>query len=101
LIARRVSFLIVGTAVIASEGLMGRAVSQQESAYAHPRVYSQVLSHAMNEYVEQPNMSRVSQGAFRGFFGVTRREFHKRRGCNCTPESGGSCLIVGILPQRS
>ncbi|HEY6374853.1 MAG TPA: S41 family peptidase [Edaphobacter sp.] len=42
------------------------ATEQQEGAYRQIDVYSQVLRHIQTDYVEEPNISSVTNGALRG-----------------------------------
>lgn len=57
-----VSLLVVGYVVIGS--VLGRTAS--EGAYRQLAVFSEVLSRIQSDYVEQPNLSRVTAGALHG-----------------------------------
>ncbi|HLJ88159.1 MAG TPA: S41 family peptidase [Candidatus Angelobacter sp.] len=58
------SILIVIFAVIGGLGV--HASSNNDGAYTHIQVYSEVLYHIRAEYVEEPNMSSVTNGALHG-----------------------------------
>jgi carboxyl-terminal processing protease len=57
------SFLVLGLAVAGAAGGKG---DNNEGAYRQLSVYSEVLSRIRSDYVEDPNMSRVSNGALHG-----------------------------------
>lgn len=57
-----VSLLVVGYVVVG--GLLGRTAS--EGAYRQLAVFSEVLSRVQSDYVEEPNLSRVTAGALHG-----------------------------------
>lgn len=57
------SCLVLFYAVVG--GLMGNEASPQ-SAYKQLQVFSEVLLRIRNDYVEEPNMKQVSEGALRG-----------------------------------
>jgi len=65
--------LLVASAVLVLTIFMGvnasgvRAASDtQEGAYQQTEVYREVLSHIQNDYVEEPNLALVTNGALRG-----------------------------------
>lgn len=53
-----VAFVIVG-------GLLGRAAAK-EGSYPHLRIFEDVVSLILGNYVEEPNMDKVMDGAMRG-----------------------------------
>jgi carboxyl-terminal processing protease len=55
-----VGFSVVGGMVHASSG------GSTDGAYSHIQVYSEVLSHVRLDYVEEPNMPLVTNGALHG-----------------------------------
>lgn len=57
-----VSLLVVGYVVVG--GLLGRTAS--EGAYRQLAVFSEVLSRIQSDYVEDPNLARVTAGALHG-----------------------------------
>jgi carboxyl-terminal processing protease len=58
------SILIIGFSVIGGFGV--HASSTGDGAYGHIQVYSEVLSHVRMDYVEEPNMPLVTNGALHG-----------------------------------
>lgn len=65
--------LLVASAVLVLTIFMGvnasgvsAASDTQEGAYNQINVYREVLGHIQNDYVEQPNLSSVTNGALRG-----------------------------------
>jgi len=63
----KATVLVVSLLVVAYVGLgavLGRTAS--EGAYRQLAVFSEVLAHIQNNYVEDPNMPRVTVGALRG-----------------------------------
>jgi carboxyl-terminal processing protease len=54
-----VAFAIVG-------GLLGKASAREDGAYQHLRVFEDVVSLVMSNYVEQVQVDQVMQGAMRG-----------------------------------
>ena len=63
-IAILVSAPIIAFTVIG--GLLGHAMARADETYANLRVFNDVVSLIMNNYVEQPNMDSVMRGAMRG-----------------------------------
>jgi carboxyl-terminal processing protease len=57
------SCIVVFYAVVG--GLLGKETSQ-EGAYKQLQVFSEVLFRIRNDYVEEPNLKQVSEGALRG-----------------------------------
>ncbi len=49
-----------------AHGVSAAVEGQQEGAYKQMNVYSEVLQHIQTDYVEDPNMSAVTDGALRG-----------------------------------
>ncbi|MFC6644513.1 S41 family peptidase [Granulicella cerasi] len=47
-------------------GVSAASDAPQEGAYRQINVYSEVLQHIQNDYVEEPNMGKVTHGALRG-----------------------------------
>ena len=47
--------------------------SQQDGAYRQINVYSEVLRHMQTDYVEEPNITSVTNGALRGLLESSRR----------------------------
>ena len=47
-------------------GVQAAGDPQQEGAYRQINVYSEVLQHIQNDYVEDPNIGKVTHGALRG-----------------------------------
>ncbi len=54
-----IAFTIVG-------GLLGQAIARTDDTYANLRVFQDVVSLIMSNYVQQPNMDSVMRGAMRG-----------------------------------
>jgi carboxyl-terminal processing protease len=54
-----IAFTVVG-------GFLGNAMARGDDTYAHLRVFQDVLSLIMSNYVEQPNLDSVMRGAMRG-----------------------------------
>jgi carboxyl-terminal processing protease len=54
-----IAFTIIG-------GLLGHAMARADDTYANLRVFQDVVSLIMSNYVEQPNMESVMRGAMRG-----------------------------------
>jgi carboxyl-terminal processing protease len=63
-IAILVSAPIIAFTVIG--GLLGHAMARADDTYANLRVFNDVISLIMSNYVEQPNMDGVMRGAMRG-----------------------------------
>jgi carboxyl-terminal processing protease len=59
------SILIIGFTVVGGLGVHASS-SNNDGAYSHIQVYSEVLYHVRTEYVEEPNMPVVTNGALRG-----------------------------------
>jgi len=47
-------------------GLLGQAIARTDDTYANLRVFQDVVSLILNNYVQQPNMDSVMRGAMRG-----------------------------------
>ena len=65
----RIIAILVSAPVIAFTvigGLLGHAMARADDTYANLRVFNDVISLIMNNYVEQPNMESVMRGAMRG-----------------------------------
>ncbi len=65
----RLSVLFVSTPVLAFVvvgGLMGKATARGDQTYQHLRVFEDVVSLVMNNYVEAVKVDRVMEGAMRG-----------------------------------
>jgi len=65
----RVIAILVSAPVIAFTvigGLLGHAMARADDTYANLRVFNDVVSLIMSNYVEQPNMDNVMRGAMRG-----------------------------------
>ena len=65
----RLITLIVSAPVIAFTlvgGLLGHAMARADETYANLRVFQDVVSLIMSNYVQQPNMESVMRGAMRG-----------------------------------
>ena len=54
-----IAFTVIG-------GLLGHAMARADETYANLRVFHDVVSLIMSNYVEQPNMDSVMRGAMRG-----------------------------------
>jgi carboxyl-terminal processing protease len=54
-----IAFTVIG-------GLLGHAMARADDTYANLRVFQDVISLIMSNYVEQPNMDGVMRGAMRG-----------------------------------
>ena len=54
-----IAFTLIG-------GLLGHAMARADETYANLRVFNDVISLIMGNYVEQPNMDSVMRGAMRG-----------------------------------
>ena len=54
-----IAFTVIG-------GLLGHAMARADDTYANLRVFNDVVSLIMSNYVEQPNMDSVMRGAMRG-----------------------------------
>jgi carboxyl-terminal processing protease len=64
LVAIVISAPIIAFAVIG--GFLGNAMARADETYAHLRVFQDVVSLIMSNYVEQPNLDSVMKGAMRG-----------------------------------
>ena len=64
IIAILVSAPIIAFTVIG--GLLGHAMARADDTYANLRIFHDVVSLIMSNYVEQPNMDSVMRGAMRG-----------------------------------
>ena len=64
LVILTLSILIVLFAVLGGLGV--RASSDNDGAYKQLGVYSEVLSRIRSEYVEEPNLNAVTDGAMHG-----------------------------------
>jgi carboxyl-terminal processing protease len=53
-------------AYVAAGFVMGRSDDQKENAYRAMTVYTEVLDHIQNDYVDQPNIHQVTSGALHG-----------------------------------
>ncbi|MDE3170303.1 MAG: PDZ domain-containing protein [Acidobacteriota bacterium] len=53
-------------AYVAAGFVMSRADDQKENAYKAMTVYTEVLDHIQNDYVDQPNIHQVTSGALHG-----------------------------------
>jgi carboxyl-terminal processing protease len=65
----RLLAIIVSAPVIAFTvigGFLGHAMARTDDTYANLRVFNDVISLIMSNYVEQPNMDSVMRGAMRG-----------------------------------
>src|SRR5262245_65219771 len=65
----RLLVVLVSSPVIALTvigGVLGNAMARGDDTYAHLRVFQDVLSLIMSNYVEQPNLDNVMRGAMRG-----------------------------------
>lgn len=66
---RRLLTILVSAPVIAFTvvgGFLGHAMARTDDTYANLRVFQDVVSLIMSNYVEQPNMESVMRGAMRG-----------------------------------
>src|SRR6266511_1073546 len=59
-----ISAPIIAFAVIG--GFLGNVMARTDEAYAHLRVFQDVVNLIMSNYVEQPNLDNVMKGAMRG-----------------------------------
>src|SRR4051812_8515766 len=64
LVAIVISAPIIAFAVIG--GFLGNVMARADEPYAHLRVFQDVVSLIMSNYVEQPNLDSVMKGAMRG-----------------------------------
>jgi carboxyl-terminal processing protease len=55
-----------GVLVFSMPGLIGGVHASNDSAYKQMEVYSEVLSRVRSEYVEDPNLPLVTDGALHG-----------------------------------
>ena len=60
------SMLVIVFALIGGLGVHASSNSSNDSAYTHIQVYSEVLHRIRTEYVEEPNMPSVTNGALHG-----------------------------------
>ncbi len=68
-IKTKASILVVSAGLLlfaVAGGLDGVRASSNEGAYRQLQVYSEVLSHVRTEYVEEPNIPAVTNGALHG-----------------------------------
>lgn len=61
-----VLFSTAVTVVLVLGGLLGKSTSAGEGAYKQLGVYSEVLSRVKSDYVEEPNLQEVTDGALHG-----------------------------------
>src|SRR3954470_10860433 len=59
-----VSLPVIAFAVIG--GFLGNVMARADDTYAHLKVFQDVVSLIMSNYVEQPNLDNVMRGAMRG-----------------------------------
>jgi carboxyl-terminal processing protease len=64
LLAIVISAPVIAFAVIG--GFLGNVMARTDDTYAHLRVFQDVVSLIMSNYVEQPNLDSVMKGAMRG-----------------------------------
>ena len=64
LLAILISAPVIAFAVIG--GVLGNVMARTDDTYAHLRVFQDVVSLIMSNYVEQPNLDGVMKGAMRG-----------------------------------
>jgi carboxyl-terminal processing protease len=64
LLAIVISAPVIAFAVIG--GFLGNVMARTDDTYAHLRVFQDVVSLIMSNYVEQPNLDSVMRGAMRG-----------------------------------
>ena len=64
LIAIVISAPVIAFAVIG--GFLGNVMARTDDTYAHLKVFQDVVSLIMSNYVEQPNLDSVMKGAMRG-----------------------------------
>src|SRR5271165_3471085 len=67
----RVKWLVVSsstclTVVLLTGMMLGKSSDQSSDTYKHLRVFSEVVGHIKEEYVEEPDMKAVSLGALNG-----------------------------------
>jgi carboxyl-terminal processing protease len=60
------SFAILAFALVSGFGVHASSNNNADKAYTHIQVYSEVLYHIRAEYVEEPNMPSVTNGALHG-----------------------------------
>ncbi len=60
------SFAVLLFVVVGSLGLGGVHASTGDGSYRQMQVYSEVLSRVQSEYVEEPNIPKVTDGALHG-----------------------------------
>src|SRR5947209_8193618 len=60
------SLVIIAFAVVGGWGVHASSSNNNDGAYSHMQVYSEVLYHIRAEYVEEPNMPIVTNGALHG-----------------------------------
>jgi carboxyl-terminal processing protease len=60
------SILIIAFVVVGGLGVHASSSSNNDGAYSHIQVYSEVLYHVRTDYVEEPNMPVVTNGALHG-----------------------------------
>ncbi len=58
--------LVVGTFLGVNATGVSAATTEDDGAYRQINVYSEVLRHIQTDYVEEPNINRVTNGALRG-----------------------------------
>jgi carboxyl-terminal processing protease len=61
-----VSIFIVGFVLFSDLAVHASSSNNNDGAYSHMEVYSEVLYHIRTEYVEEPNMPLVTSGALHG-----------------------------------
>jgi carboxyl-terminal processing protease len=54
------------TAILMTGMMLGKSSDQESDAYKHLKVFSDVVGHIKEEYVEEPDMKAVSLGALNG-----------------------------------
>ena len=65
----RLIVLVISAPVIAFAvigGFLGNVMARADDTYAHLKVFQDVVSLIMSNYVEQPNLDSVMRGAMRG-----------------------------------
>jgi carboxyl-terminal processing protease len=60
------SLVIIVFAIVGGLGVHASTASNNDGAYTHMQVYSEVLYRIRTEYVEEPNMTTVTSGALHG-----------------------------------
>jgi carboxyl-terminal processing protease len=109
------SMLVIVFALIGGLGVHAASGNNSDNAYTHMQVYSEVLHRIRTEYVEEPNMSLVTNGALHGLLEsldanssyLTPAEYNAYKAAKTDAKAGigatvskrfGYAAVVSVIP---